>query len=87
MPVPRYDAYAMTIRRKSHNLDADLLDRARRVLGLATETETIHEALRAVVRGDEILADIRAARSKGKKGRDIFRAEFLEQMRTESRRP
>ncbi len=76
----------MNVRRKSHNLDADLLERARRVLGLTTETDTIHEALRAVVRGDEILRDIRGARSKkGKKGRDIFRPEFIRQMEAETR--
>jgi Arc/MetJ family transcription regulator len=70
----------MAIKRKSHNLDEDLLRRARRVLGAATETETIHEALRAVLVGDEVVSDLAAARKSS-----AFRPEFVRQMRRESR--
>jgi hypothetical protein len=71
----------MSIKRKSHNLDETLLRQARRVLGAATETETIHEALRSVLVGDRILADLEAAR-----GKNVFRSEFIEEMRSERRR-
>ena len=76
----------MSVKRKSHNLDEQLLRRARRVLGVATETDAIHAALRAVVLGDAALADLEAARSvRGENGRDLFRPEFLRQMRSERR--
>lgn len=79
MPVRVLQAYM--VKRKSHNLDEQLLRRARRVLGTATETETIHEALRAVLVGEAVLADLEAARSK-----NVFRPEFVRQMRNERRR-
>jgi Arc/MetJ family transcription regulator len=65
----------MGIKRKSHNLDEDLLCRARRVLGTGTETETIHEALRGVLVGQALMADFEAVR-----GRVTFRPEFVRQM-------
>lgn len=70
----------MTVRRKSHNLDESLLRRARRVLGAKTETATIHEALRAVLVGDEAAADLEAVRGKVR-----FRSEFSRKMRAELR--
>lgn len=72
----------MSVKRKSHNLDEALLRRAKRVLGAATETEAIHGALRAVLVGEEMVADLEAAR-----GEDVFRPEFVRQMRAERRRP
>ena len=71
----------MSIKRKSHNLDETLLRRARHALGSSTETDTIHEALRAVLIGREIIGDLRAARD-----RRAFRREFVREMRRERRR-
>jgi Arc/MetJ family transcription regulator len=68
----------MAIKRKSHNLDAHLLRRARRVLGAATETEAIHQALRAVLVGERVTADLEATH-----GRGAFRSRFVDQMRRE----
>jgi Arc/MetJ family transcription regulator len=68
------------IKRKSHNLDEALLRRAKRVLGVATETEAIHGALHAVLRGEEILADLRAARGPG-----TFRSNLVRETRREMR--
>lgn len=66
----------MSVKRKSHNLDEELLRRAKRVLGTATETDAIHAALHAVLVGEEMVADLEAAR-----GKDVFRPEFVRQMR------
>lgn len=71
----------MQVKRKSHNLDESLLRRAKRVLGAATETDAIHDALRAVLIGEEIIADLEAAR-----GKNLFRREFAQQMRAEQSR-
>lgn len=71
----------MAIKRKSHNLDADLLRRAKRLLGTRTETDTIHDALRAVLIGEAIVADLEAARAKG-----VFRSSFVREMQAERRR-
>ncbi len=71
----------MTVKRKSHNLDEALLRRAKRVLGAATETDTIHSALRAVLVGEAMVADLEAAQ-----GKDVFRPEFVREMRAERRR-
>lgn len=71
----------MAVKRKSHNLDEALLHRAKRLLGAATETDAIHEALRAVLVGEDMIADLEAAA-----GKDIFRPEFVRQMRAERRR-
>ena len=70
----------MKIKRKSHNLDEDLLRRARRELGANTETDAIHRALEAVLIGERIVADLRASR-----GRVAFRPEFVRAMRRERR--
>jgi len=48
-----------TIKRKSHNLDAALLRRAKLALGVRTETEAIHEALRAILVGEQLVRDPR----------------------------
>lgn len=71
----------MSIRRKSHNLDEELLRRAQRVLGAPTETATIHEALRAVLVGEEALNDLLEVRGKVR-----FRDGFAREMRSESKR-
>jgi Arc/MetJ family transcription regulator len=68
----------MHIKRKSHNLDARLLRRAQRVLGTPTETETIHQALRAVVLGEHLVAALEATT-----GRVQFRPDFVKEMRRE----
>lgn len=76
----------MSVKRKSHNLDETLLHRARRVLGADTETETIHRALAAVLVADEVMADLEAARGTSPKaGRELFRPEFVQQMKAERR--
>lgn len=54
----------MSIRRKSHNLDERLLKQAKRVLGAKTETDAIHAALRAVLVGEQALADLEAVSGK-----------------------
>jgi Arc/MetJ family transcription regulator len=71
----------MAVKRKSHNLDEALLRRARRVLGTVTETDTIHSALRAVLIGEEMVADLEAAASG-----EAFRPEFVREMAREQRR-
>ena len=68
------------IKRKSHNLDEELLRRARRILGTTTETEAIHEALRAVLVRERIIDDLRTATRPG-----IFRSKFVREMRRESK--
>jgi Arc/MetJ family transcription regulator len=68
------------IKRKSHNLDEGLLRRARKVLGARTETETIHAALRGVLLGEQVVADLRAASGQG-----TFRPAFVKAMRREAR--
>jgi Arc/MetJ family transcription regulator len=72
----------MAVRRKSHNLDETLLRRAKRVLGVKTETDAIHGALRAVLVGEEALADLEAVR-----GRRVFRSDFVRAVRRESTGP
>jgi Arc/MetJ family transcription regulator len=71
----------MAVRRKSHNLDESLLKRAKRVLGAKTETATIHDALRAVLVGEDAVHDLRTVRGKVQ-----FRPEFAREMRAELRR-
>lgn len=41
------------VKRKNLNVDEEMLRRAQRVLGTRTETETVAEALKAVVVDDE----------------------------------
>jgi Arc/MetJ family transcription regulator len=74
----------VTIVRKSHNLDARLLARAKKVLGVGTETEAIHEALESVLVGEEVMRDLDAVRGKNGRGaRGIFRPDFVRKMRAE----
>jgi len=50
--------------RKNYWLDPEMLDRARQALGTSTETETVSEALKRVVEGEQLarlLAEGRAA--------------------------
>lgn len=76
----------MAVKRKSHNLDESLLHRARRALGTETETDTIHQALQAVLLAEEVMADLDAARAFSvKAGRSLFRAEFVRRMDAERR--
>jgi Arc/MetJ family transcription regulator len=70
----------MPIKRKSHNLNEALLRRAQRTLGTVTETDTIHRALESVVLGEELLADLKAARGSG-----VFRSAVVREMRRERR--
>jgi hypothetical protein len=49
-----------------------------RALGAATETEAIHEALRALLIADDLVKDLETAR-----GRGVFRREFVREMRAE----
>jgi hypothetical protein len=57
---------AIALRHKHVQLDQRKLDRARRVLGARTETETIDRALDLVVTEADIDQALRAARGKGK---------------------
>lgn len=62
----------MATKRKSHNLDETLLRRAKRALGVETETAAIHAALRAVLVGQQALSDLESVRS-----RRMFRPDFV----------
>ena len=57
---------ATVLRHKHVQLDQRKLDRARRVLGAGTETETLNRALDLVVTEAEVDRALRAARGKGK---------------------
>ena len=54
------------LRHKHVQLDQRKLDRARRVLGAWTETETLNRALDLVVTEAEVDRALRAARGQGK---------------------
>jgi hypothetical protein len=56
----------IALRHKHVQLDQRKLDRARRVLGARTETETLDRALDLVVTEADIDRALRAARGKGK---------------------
>lgn len=56
---------AIALRHKHVRLDQRKLDRARRVLGARTETETLDRALDLVVTEADIDRALRAARGKG----------------------
>jgi hypothetical protein len=56
----------IAVRHKHVQLDQRKLDRARRVLGTRTETETLNRALDLVVTEADINRALRAARGKGK---------------------
>lgn len=57
---------ATALRHKHVKLDQAKLDRARRVLGARTETETLDRALDLVVTETDIDRALRAVRGKGK---------------------
>ncbi len=63
MPQIRYIIYTMIgmVKRTSLNLQFDLVDEARAVLGTRTTTDTVHRALEEVVRQEKLrqLADER----------------------------
>jgi Arc/MetJ family transcription regulator len=52
-------------RKKTLRLDQDLLDRARRALGVRTETDTVTRALEAVVRREQQVQGVRALATFG----------------------
>ena len=52
-------------RKKTLLLDQDLLDRARQALGTRTETDTVMQALEAVVRREQQVQGIRALAALG----------------------
>lgn len=51
-----------TVTRKNYRLHQSKIDRARRILGTATETETIERALDLVAFGEELRAGVDAMR-------------------------
>ncbi len=61
-----------SLRHKHLQLDQEKLNRARRILGAKTETETLERALDLVVSEAEIDTALRKARGKGRI-RKVFR--------------
>ncbi len=61
-----------SLRHKHLQLDQGKLNRARRILGAKTETETLERALDLVVREAEIDTALRKARGRGRI-RKVFR--------------
>ena len=53
------------IRRKNLNIDQAKLDRARRLLGADTETETVDRALSALLLREELIAGLREVAGTG----------------------
>jgi Arc/MetJ family transcription regulator len=51
--------------RKNMRLNQDVLDRARRILGTRTETETVEQALQLVAFRHEVVDGIRAVAGTG----------------------
>jgi Arc/MetJ family transcription regulator len=64
MYMERYSVY-MSVRHKHLMIDQRKLDRAKRILGLSTERQTVDRALDAVLAEDAILRAHRKARSVG----------------------
>jgi hypothetical protein len=56
--------------RKNFRLHQSKIDRARKILGTSTETETIEQALDLVAFGDRLLAGV--DRMRGKRLTDIY---------------
>lgn len=54
-----------SIRRKNLNIDQRKIERARRILGTVTETETVDRALDLVVFRSEILRSLDRAKGRG----------------------
>ncbi len=59
-----------SVRRKNFRLHQSKIDRAREILGTATETETIEQALDLVAFGERLLAGV--DRMRGKQLVDVF---------------
>jgi Arc/MetJ family transcription regulator len=57
--------------RKNMRLDQDVLDRARKILGTRTETETVAQALELVAFRHEVVRGIRAIAGSGAL-RDVY---------------
>jgi hypothetical protein len=53
------------IRRKNLNIDQAKLDRVRRLLGAGTETETVDQALSALLLREELIAGLREVAGTG----------------------
>lgn len=53
------------IRRKNLNIDQAKLDRARTLLGAETETETVDQALSALLLREELIAGVREVAGSG----------------------
>jgi hypothetical protein len=58
------------ISRKNYRLHQSKIDRAKKILGAATETETIEQALDLVVFGEKLLSGVDGMR--GKRLQDIY---------------
>lgn len=58
-PSPRARVASRRVARKNYRIDVDKLQRARRVLGTANETETIHRALELVVNEAALVEAVR----------------------------
>lgn len=65
---------AARVVRKNMRLRQDLLDRARRILGTRTETETVEQALELVAFREEVADGIRRIAGSGSL-RDIYAEE------------
>lgn len=59
-----------SLRRKNFRLHQSKIDRARKILGTATETETIEQALDLVAFGERLLSGV--DRMRGKNLVDVF---------------
>jgi Arc/MetJ family transcription regulator len=61
----RSDRLRPDIRRKNLNIDQAKLDRARLLLGTETETETVDQALSALLLREELIAGVREVAGSG----------------------
>lgn len=61
----RGDRSRPDIRRKNLNIDQAKLDRARALLGADTETETVDQALSALLLREELMAGVREVAGSG----------------------
>lgn len=73
MPDAQHKRSRRQVRRKNFRLDQAKLDTARRLLGTATETQTIERALDLVVFRNAVLRGLRRLAGHGGL-RDIYRA-------------
>ena len=61
-----------TVQKKTYNLDSEVIEKARRVFGAKTDTETIHRALRKAIDDHEIEESLEALLREGR-FRTIYR--------------